>query len=231
MFNNVQNPKSRSNSNGNNIAGNINNNNNNPENNTYSERIRLKKLQHLAKDTASKISVPDVISLDELNNAKLKKSKITKNASNKSSKKLFQKAGTKYEEIKDTSAQSNVSGSFSNSKLNFIKKSKQSLNETNESNNQGDWLITNERLNNFDSENEEIPLVAKKASNHQKKKSNLSNILIGAPAKSSTIQVKTSPSNSVLLSTVSTNPAGNIQITSITGEENEGFNKTFETIF
>ena len=75
MFNNVQNPKSRSNSNGNNIAGNINNNNNNPENNTYSERIRLKKLQHLAKDTASKISVPDVISLDELNNAKLKKSK------------------------------------------------------------------------------------------------------------------------------------------------------------
>lgn len=97
-----------------------------------------------------------------------------------------------------------------------------------------DWTMTNDR--NFDSENEEIPLVAtKKTSTHQKKKSNLSNILIGAPSsKSSSNQGKTSPSNSILLSTVTSNPSGNLQMTSnidCGGNENEGFNKTFETIF
>lgn len=88
-------------------------------------------------------------------------------------------------------------------------------------------MMTNDR--NFDSENEEIPLVASKKT-HQKKKSNLSNILIGAPSSKASSVVKSSPSNSIRLSKVSSNPCGNLQITNpieLGGmHENEGFNET-----
>lgn len=159
----------------------------------------------------------ETINLEEFKDIK-KKPKVTKNASTKSKNTLFKSKGAKYEEIKDTSVQSE------NSFPGFMRKSKQNLNDTTDSQTNNDWLLTQDR--NFDSENEEIPLVStKKTSTHQKKKSNLSNILIGAPSKSSSIANKSSPSNSIRLSKVTSNPSGNLQI-DCGGNENEGFNET-----
>ena len=101
------------------------------------------------------------------------------------------------------------------------------MNDTTDSQMNADWLLTNDR--NFDSENEEIPLVSTKKT-HQKKKSNLSNILVGGPSKTASSVVKTSPSNSIRLSKISSNMVGNLQITNPTDlggmHENEGFNET-----
>lgn len=186
------------------------------------EKKKLSRLQNKT-GTSNQQHMPEVISMEDLNkdNGKLRKQKIVKNASTKS-KKLFQTKSSKYEEIKDTSLPSDNS-SFPT----FMRKSKQNLNDTTESQINSDWMMTNDR--NFDSENEEIPLVASKKT-HQKKKSNLSNILIGAPSSKASSVVKSSPSNSIRLSKVSSNPCGNLQITNpieLGGmHENEGFNET-----
>lgn len=189
------------------------------------EKRKLSRLRKNNSTPNDNVVKHEVIQLEEIKeNSKSKKAKITKNSSTKS-KKLFQTKGAKYEEIKDTSIQSENSAFPS-----FLRKSKQDLNDTTDSQVNSDWLMTNDR--NYDSENEEIPLVSSKKT-HQKKKSNLSNILIGAPLKGTSIANKTSPSNSIHLSTVSSNPVGNLQITNsmdFRGNENEGFNRS-ETVF
>lgn len=166
---------------------------------------------------------PEMISMEEINkdaNGKPKKGKINKNSSTKSKKTLFQSKPSKYEEIKDTSIQSTMSP--------FAKKTKENLNDTTDSQINAEWSLISDRAYD-DSENEQIPLVSnKKTSNHQKKKSNLSNILIGSnpSSKSSSKEpAKGSPSNSIRLSKVTSNPAGSLQI-DCGGNENEAFNET-----
>ncbi len=191
----------------------------NIENLSLIERRKLTRLIQAKGSSSTGKAQVEAISMDELKeNGKAKKSKIVKNSSTKS-KKLFQTKTAKYEEIKDTS---------NSSAMSYVNRKGQrsNLNETTESQVNADWLGTHDR--NFDSENEEIPLVSNRKT-HQKKKSNLSNILVGSGGGSGG-NAKTSPSNSIRLSTISSNLTGNLQITNPTElggmHENEGFNET-----
>ncbi|CAF0764551.1 unnamed protein product [Brachionus calyciflorus] len=103
---------------------------------------------------------------------------------------------SRYEEIKDTSFDSQISMN----------------NRVNDQDTTNRWSITNESDKAFDSENEEIPLVNKKASSHQKKKSITNTNIPG-------------------LSVISKKDSETVFLTSKNfGAENEGFN-TFETNF
>jgi hypothetical protein len=193
-----------------------------------------KKLSRLMKNSDSSGQVSnsqqaEMISLEEISknkdvNGKPKKPKINKNSSTKSKKTLFQTKPSKYEEIKDTSIQSAMSP------FNRQHQQKQTanLNDTTESQINPEWSLISDRVYD-DSENEQVPLVSnKKISNHQKKKSNLSNILIGTNPSSKTSakeSAKDSPSNSIRLNKVTSNPSGSLQI-DCGGNENEAFNET-----
>ncbi len=205
---------SRSYSNLNTVVG-----NQNLENLSLIEKKKLSRLIQAKGSSNTEKPHIESISMEELKeNGKAKKSKIVKNSSTKS-KKLFQTRAAKYEEIKDVSTSSAMS--------HVIRKGQRAnLNDTTESQINADWLGTHDR--NYDSENEEIPLVSNKKT-HQKKKSNLSNILIGGGG-SSGGNGKTSPSNSIRLVKISSNLSGNLQIANPAEpggmHENEGFNET-----
>ena len=148
------------------------------------------------------------------------------------------KSAYKYEEIKDSS--------FSGSSKNDARKSNSNLtdNDSGENDKRADWTIANDSSRIYDSENEEIPLVVKnKTSNHHKKKSSHSNITIIPSSITKTPLISLTHASTIVSSSSSNSNHSNStienqkdyavpnNIINNRGEENEGFSKTFETIF